>query len=204
MLNNFRSAFTGHGNTPDEPQMVYKCVIPTLYGHKDDFHRGYSRWPWRLNLHPFERQLLSLVLSNLFTPTALGKLLRRLIIQWIISKLRVILYFILRLHIIIFHGLLHHIDLCLTTHSLAPHQYVPIKYESTSQNPPTAIPLAPSASNFDFSIRLISDDTRELPKALNSHLTRADFDPDFVATLLSRTNTSDDIVDIILDTGCTF
>jgi hypothetical protein len=32
---------------------------------------------------------------------------------------------------------------------------------------------------------------------------RSDFDPDFVATLLSR-GAKDDIIDIILDTGCTF
>ena len=51
-------------------------------------------------------------------------------------------------------------------------------------------------------LRLLSDDCR-LPLALNSHMERSSFDPDFVATLLSR-GADDDIVDIILDTGCTF
>ncbi|KAI2509575.1 hypothetical protein MHU86_4836 [Fragilaria crotonensis] len=51
-------------------------------------------------------------------------------------------------------------------------------------------------------LRLLSDDCC-LPLALHSHIQRSDFDPDFVATLLSR-GTDDDIVDIILDTGCTF
>jgi hypothetical protein len=55
---------------------------------------------------------------------------------------------------------------------------------------------------FASSLRLLSDD-RHLPLALNSHIQRSNFDPDFVATLLSR-DSSDDIVDIVLDIGCTF
>jgi hypothetical protein len=38
---------------------------------------------------------------------------------------------------------------------------------------------------------------------LHVHITRADFDPDFVATLLSRAP-DNDVVDIVLDPGCTF
>jgi hypothetical protein len=52
------------------------------------------------------------------------------------------------------------------------------------------------------SLRLLSDD-RHLPLALNSHVQRVDFDPDFAASLISR-NSGDDIVDIVLETGCTF
>ena len=40
--------------------------------------------------------------------------------------------------------------------------------------------------------------------ALNSHLQRSDFDPDFVAALLSRQQTNDPLVDVVLDTGYTF
>ncbi len=56
-------------------------------------------------------------------------------------------------------------------------------------------------SSFNFHLRLGSD--YALPVALNAHITCADFDPDFVATLLSR-QPCHDIVDVILDTGCTF
>jgi hypothetical protein len=49
---------------------------------------------------------------------------------------------------------------------------------------------------------LISD-APILPSALNAHRTRASFDSDFVANLLSRSNHTK-IVDVILDTGCTF
>ena len=46
-------------------------------------------------------------------------------------------------------------------------------------------------------MRLLSDNCN-LPLALNSHIERSDFDPDFVAS------SSDGIVDIVLDTGSMF
>jgi hypothetical protein len=51
--------------------------------------------------------------------------------------------------------------------------------------------------------RLLSDDVL-LPSALNAHRDRKTFDPDFVAHLLSRANSSSDLFEIILDTGCIF
>ena len=62
----------------------------------------------------------------------------------------------------------------------------------------------PPAAPFDsYSLRLLSEDKQPTSLALHSHITRADFDPDFVATLSSRGSDAE-VVDIILDTGCTF
>jgi hypothetical protein len=68
---------------------------------------------------------------------------------------------------------------------------------SMSPTLPSPTPLP----SFDFRFRLSS--AVSIPLALNAHITRSDFDPDFVATLLSR-QPGHDVVDIILDTGCTF
>jgi hypothetical protein len=75
----------------------------------------------------------------------------------------------------------------LRTLFVSPSPHVSIRWDTS--------PLASS-------LRLLCDDCH-LPLALNSHVQRADFDPDFVASLISR-NSGDDIVDIVLDTGCTF
>jgi hypothetical protein len=71
---------------------------------------------------------------------------------------------------------------------------------------PLCAPLFSSTSRIDFpldTLHLLSD-TVPMPLALHSQITRSDFDPDFVATLLSRNPSQSDVVDIILDTGCTF
>jgi hypothetical protein len=78
-------------------------------------------------------------------------------------------------------------------------RYDPITCSPVSPSP--SRPTIPSVAESDFSLHLQSDSHCNLPTALNSHLTCADFDPDFVATLLSCTNISNYIVDIILKTG---
>jgi hypothetical protein len=46
-------------------------------------------------------------------------------------------------------------------------------------------------------------DVRNLPLSLNAHISLKDFDPDFIATLLSRIN-YDGFAEVVLGTGCTF
>jgi hypothetical protein len=46
-------------------------------------------------------------------------------------------------------------------------------------------------------------DVLNLPLALNAYISLKDFDPDFIATLLSRSNYNG-LVEVVLDTGCTF
>ena len=153
----------------------------------------------RFTLHPFERTLLILFLSNLFARTKLGTLLRRSIFHLILSRLSLTLSFISHLPLLLLTILLGIYDPGAPPASLPPSSLPSLNSQ------PCLADFAPSApSSFDFSIHLISDSHSPLPLALHSHLTRNDFDPDFVTALLSRTNSSDDIVDIILDTGCTF
>jgi hypothetical protein len=49
----------------------------------------------------------------------------------------------------------------------------------------------------------LRSDTIRLPRAFHLHLQQPNFDPNFIANLVSRCN-SRDVVEVILDTGCTF
>jgi hypothetical protein len=80
-----------------------------------------------------------------------------------------------------------------SSYPITPIKVVPPFTSSIISSPPTST---------EIDLRLTSDASQQ-HMALHSHITRSDFDPDFVATLLSRGSGSD-VVDIILDTGCTF
>lgn len=137
-----------------------------------------------------------LLRHHLFSPSPLGRLLRGILLRYIVSRLLTCLHILSLLPI----GLLRlFFPSTHWTHtppvqlpSITPLQHVtPVSSPSPSAAPPS----------FHFPLRLTSG-MSPLPLALNAHITRSDFDPDFVATLLSRTPGAD-VVDIILDTGCT-
>lgn len=159
-----------------------------------------------LPLSDFERRILSLALSHLFRPTAIGRLLRSLIYHWLVSRLLWIFFtLIYRLPLRLFIYLVKLLertpredikDMNGTTLDMVSVFPIPLQEHlpiPSSIRHPTSLPSL-------FSLRLLSD---ALPLALNSHIQRSDFDPDFVATLLSRGG-DDAVVDVILDTGCTF
>ena len=163
-----------------------------------------------LPLCDFERRILRLAISHLFRPSPLGRLLRSTIYRYILSRLWIIALFSLRFPLRLFITLLHVFDVntsprqplpdILISSSAPIHPFLPSP-RLTSPIPSLYVTSSPTPS-FPSTLRLLSDDCR-LPLALHSHIQRSDFDPDFVATLLSR-GITDDVVDIILDTGCTF
>ena len=216
MLTHLFSVFAGHHHSKDndkEPPYSTKLVTPTLFGYKDGPATlpSNSRTSCLLYLHPIEFLLLQLILSHLFRSSPLGRILRRTILQWIISRFRISMYLLLFVPTIhLFRTFQSTIDPFVASGPPLPHlvhhqsiAFIPISLSEISLSPPASL-YHPSPATFAFPLRLCSDSTQTLPKAMHSHLSRADFDPDFVATLLSRSNTSDDLVDIILDTGCTF
>ena len=159
----------------------------------------------------FERRILRLALLHLFSSSSLGCLLRSLIYRYILSRFWILLLFILRiptrLCIAIFRTIdttsvtFHDAHLCPPSiRNIADQSALSERTHSLLHLPPSSASLHESHLGPPCTLRLLSDD---LPLALHSHIQRSDFDPDFVATLLSR-GANDDVVDIILDTGCTF
>ncbi len=94
-----------------------------------------------------------------------------------------------------------------TVHHNASHpcsSFKPFVPTSVSLSSTTAPSLATTTSSPSFDVRFrLASDAVSLPLALNAHVNRSDFDPDFVATLLSR-QSHHNVVDVILHTGCTF
>lgn len=178
-------AFVGHTSTdiaPPSADSLYQPVARHIFGATSDCHAQRT-----------QTKFFRLIAHNIFSPSSLGVILRKTLYHFILSRFALALHYLLSLPIII---------LCL----MLPFE----GYHSISYVHPLIIHTSPmpSISNsnlspFDFHFCLASDSIT-LPIALNAHvLTRADFDPDFVGTLLSR-QPGHDIVDVILDTGCTF
>ena len=137
--------------------------------------------------HPFEARVLLFALYQLFSSSALGTLLCRALIKWTLFKLSSAISFIPYIPFYLFVFFSDSINTQVRpavsptlSRILHPHRFAcptsPIR--SRSSEPIDHLP----------SLRLLSKD-RKLPMALNSHLQRSDFDPDFVAALLSRQQT---------------
>ena len=159
----------------------------------------------RVSLHTFhfsayERELLQLsLLPHLSDPLSpIPHILRKLLLRRLQSRVyRLILYLLLFPFKVL--SLIYQIY----SSFLPPH--VPLLVREVAPLCCTPSPLSrvcDNASTHSPTLRLVSDDA-PLPLALHSQLSRSDFDPDFVAALLSR-GAGSDVVDIILDTGCTF
>ena len=199
------AVFAGHRLIPSESSRSLR-ITQHIYGSG-----GYHPSSSESNTHPpqypsrlLDRRFLGTLLRHIFSSSTLGLSLRRLVVQYVLSRLHMLVYLPI---IYLFHifrdfldpttnrpclDMIHRSISHFTTSSMSPIPNVSTAFDNSSDG-------------FHFPIVLSSSKANDnLPHALNAHLSRSDFDPDFVATLLSRTNAAEDIVDIILDTGCTF
>ena len=139
--------------------------------------------------------LTKLLRHHLFSPSPLGRHLRGILLRYIFTRFFVFLCLLSLLPSGLLCIFFPHCWTHTTTISLPS-----LTHLHLAPSPSPSLPAPPPS--FAFPLRLTSS-TSFLPLALNAHVTRSDFDPDFVATLLSRTPGAD-VVDIILDTSCTF
>jgi hypothetical protein len=159
-------------------QPVSRHLFPESASHDLQHHRHHH---------------LQTIFNPLFLITSLGRILQKTLFSLIFSRLYIAIRAFLSVPNYLF--LLFFPSTCANFFANLP------RHVSLFTTPLTQPPL--SLSDFSFTFHLASDNFDSLPSALHAHVTRADFDPDFVATLLSRAP-DNNIVDIILDTGCTF
>ena len=199
----FSAVFAVHRLIPDESSCSLR-VTQHIYGSG-----GYYPCSSNSNTHPppypsylLDRRLLGTLLRHIFSSSTLGRSLRRLVAQYILSRLHMIVCLPI-IHLL--HILRDALDPTTNRQCLDMIHRTTFHFTTaTSPIPSASTAFGSSSDGFYFPIVLSSSKGADLPHALNAHLSRSDFDPDFVATLLSRTNAAEDIVDIILDTGCTF
>ncbi|KAI2489482.1 hypothetical protein MHU86_25099 [Fragilaria crotonensis] len=184
------------------PTPSANLVVPYPEGHSDNDNTTDLPASHSLPFNDFERRILILAVGQFFRSSCLGRLLRALILRWVLSRLFIFLSFISYLPFYLFIISLHFLNIKTPVPPPTPYvcRYIDNNervHERGREVHPNSCPnVLPS------SLRLLSDDCR-LPLCLHSHIQRSDFDPDFVAALLSR-GPDDEVVDIILDTGCTF
>ena len=150
-----------------------------------------------LHFSEYERQLIHLsLLPHVTDPLSpIPHLLRKLLLRRLQCR---VYHFITRIYHFPFDILSIISNIFLSIPKPSPHPSL----SHVAAHRFTPSPLSPPPLSVHIDLRL-SSETSPVAMALHSHVTRSDFDPDFVATLLSR-GTGSDVVDIILDTGCTF
>ena len=204
-------AFTDHTSTdatltPSTAPYRYHSIDQAYIDHSDSVIMQSAASPL---YQPIERHLFGvptfppdpriqgtifhLIINNVLSSSSLGIILRQTLYRFVLSRLLIGLRGLLYLPFITFRIMFPSPAYCRV---MSPFRRSPIDASPISSK-------ISGPSSFDFHFRLGSDVPATLPSVLNAHLTRADFDPDFVATLLSR-QPNHDVVDIILDTGCTF
>ena len=154
-------------------------------------HAPFSHWNLLSSLDPF----YLLLFRNLLSSNCTGRLVRSLMFLAtfiILCRLLLHICFVLK-------ALLCYLEQHLCSRRDSPmssrmHLHPSINTSPLMQPLPTCAP----------SLWLLSEaHSHSLPLALNADLSREDFDPTFIAALLSGGN-REGLVEVVLDTGCTF